>query len=264
MPAKHALTRVRSSMASNHTEFGTKSNRPRYKRKRTIFGMAKRTPDVKDLFWENTAALALEKYGPTRDGKAVNFNRLGKDAGMSASSVKRIEERADSRLETIEKVARSFGKEPWQMLLPHMDAGNQAVISIPRLANTGSMGRGRELLEHDQVIGNIVLTKEWVGNHISRPTKPENLRVIASFGDSMRPTLEDGDLCLVDIASRNPDIDGIFVLRDQSEGLLIKRVSRTARGIVVTSDNPAAPPFGALADVTIAGRVVWAWNGRKL
>lgn len=249
----------RSSIGQHHTEYGMKSNRTRYESHRTILGMAKKAPDVKDLFWENTATEMVAKYGRT------NLNALGRDAGIGPSGATRVKDRDNVGLEIVERVAKSFGKEPWQMLLPLADAGNQAVISIPRLANTGSMGKGRELLEHDQVIGNIVLTKEWVGNHISRPSKPENLRVIASFGDSMSPTLEGGDLCLVDIAVRSADVDGIFVLRDQEFGLLIKRVSRTAKGIVITSDNPAAPPFGALSDAgAIVGKVVWAWNGRKL
>lgn len=216
---------------------------------------------VKDLLWENVLAAMKKKYGKE------NLNALGRDSGIGASGVTRIKERADVRIETLENVASSFGVQPWQLLIKNISPVLERQIVVPRLDNPGSMGRGKELAEQDQVIGQMVLTENWVGMHVSRRTNPVNLRVIAAIGDSMEPTLHDGDLVLVDTGIRGVDVDGIFVLRT-SERLFIKRVSTTAdRGQVVTSDNPAAPPWGTLAgnaDVNIVGRVVWAWNGRKL
>lgn len=218
--------------------------------------------DVRDLFWGNTAAEMTRKYG------RENLQQLGRDAGIRGSGASRIKRRDNVGVEMVQKVARAFGREPWQMLFPNLASAPGAELQslvIRRLENAGAMGVGRDLMPHDQVVEHIAVSRDWVGMHVPRSTNPENLRVIAAIGDSMKPTLNDGDFVLVDTAVRAVDVDGIFVLRDVPNGLLIKRISRTADGPLITSDNPHAPPFGKLSDETdIVGRVVWAWNGRKL
>jgi len=80
--------------------------------------------------------------------------------------------------------------------------------------------------------------------------------IIRVRGDSMAPGLADGDELLVNEASRTPDArGGVYVVRVEG-ALLVKRVRRQGRALVVTSDNPDAPPVGSGA-VQVIGRVVW-------
>ena len=95
--------------------------------------------------------------------------------------------------------------------------------------------------------------------------QPDRVSAVVVRGDSMAPTLADGDLILVDHAAADrPLADGIHVLR-RDGALLVKRLSReVAGGWIVASDNPAVPdehgvPARALA---IVGRV--AWFGRAV
>ena len=95
---------------------------------------------------------------------------------------------------------------------------------------------------------------------------PAALSMIRVAGDSMAPTLADGDRIMVDRgAADRPLRDGIHVVR-LDDALVVKRVAVTgdAARVVLTSDNPAAvdPGERALADVTVVGRVVWV--GRRL
>jgi phage repressor protein C with HTH and peptisase S24 domain len=94
---------------------------------------------------------------------------------------------------------------------------------------------------------------------------PSEVSMIYVRGDSMQPTIMDGDMLLV--SSHVEQIrDGIYVSR--YDGLLqVKRLQRQPKGVIrVTSDNPAYDPFSVNlqdegTDFVIVGRVVWV--GRK-
>ena len=82
--------------------------------------------------------------------------------------------------------------------------------------------------------------------------------IIRVEGDSMAPTLEDGDEILVDRDRRRPDgRRGIFVLRVEGT-LMVKRLRSAVGGIELVSDNPAYPPrLVPKRAVEVIGRVAW-------
>jgi phage repressor protein C with HTH and peptisase S24 domain len=89
--------------------------------------------------------------------------------------------------------------------------------------------------------------------------------VIRVDGDSMAPTLSDGDEILVDREDGAGRVrDGIYVLRIEGT-LVVKRVAVGPGGrLAVRSDNQAYPGWPDLdpAAVDLVGRVVWV--GRRL
>jgi phage repressor protein C with HTH and peptisase S24 domain len=93
---------------------------------------------------------------------------------------------------------------------------------------------------------------------------PAALSAIRVEGDSMVPTLADGDDILVD-RSPAPLRDGIYVLRIDG-ALNVKRLAiNPAPGrVAIRSDNPAYPgwPDCDLSTIDVIGRVVWV--GRRL
>lgn len=83
-------------------------------------------------------------------------------------------------------------------------------------------------------------------------------------GDSMIPTLVNGDWMMVDTTKREVALGGMFLLRD-GETLMVKRVEPLPLSghILVKSDNPLVPAFEAGPDqIEIMGRVVWI--GRRI
>lgn len=153
-----------------------------------------------------------------------------------------------------------------QNLIKASCAEHSGKIEIPVLAAMPSMGGGEPLnYDGDQIIDVLPVSRYWLERNVK--ARPDNLRVITGAGDSMQPTFLDGDLLLVDVSKSKIDIDGVYVL-SAHERLFIKRVRQRMDGsFEVSSDNPTVKTVDVLNgnhEVTVHGRVVWAWNGRAL
>lgn len=126
-------------------------------------------------------------------------------------------------------------------------------LEIPRLGLGASAGPG-SVVREEAAVGQIRFSARWLK---SQGLEPGALTVIAVEGDSMEPTLRDGDEILVDRSPR-PLRAGIHIIR-LDDVLLVKRLEPGPAGTVtIISDNPA---YGrgerSLTDVEIIGRVVW-------
>lgn len=140
-------------------------------------------------------------------------------------------------------------------------------VRIPLLANSASMGPGSDIEHDDVILGTLTVSPDWLTRRI-RPSSPGALRFIHAYGDSMSPTLEDGDVALVDTGRIDPSgADGVYVLATD-ERIFIKRVTeRFNGGHDVTSDNPTVKTVQELnggSSIRVLGKVVWVWNGKKL
>jgi phage repressor protein C with HTH and peptisase S24 domain len=137
-------------------------------------------------------------------------------------------------------------------------AGSRAVergdfIFMPR--NRIRFSSGREgVLSSEQVVDSIAFRAAWVKQALN--TESRDLILIEVVGDSMAPTVEDGDLILANLAEPRFRQDGIYLLRHDS-GLAVKRIQRRPDGkLLVRSDNPKYEAM-VVASVSIIGRVIW-------
>lgn len=145
---------------------------------------------------------------------------------------------------------------------PHSDT-----IRIPVLANSGSMGPGNDVLDADYVVGDLKLSSHWINQQI-KPANIHELRFMHAHGESMAPSFSDGDVLLVDAGARDPSsLEGVYVLEVHGK-TYIKRVRMRMDGsLEVSSDNANIKTVDVLNgdhEVRVVGRVVWAWNGKKL
>ena len=136
------------------------------------------------------------------------------------------------------------------------------MLSVPRLDVGASAGHGAAT-EGETQIGHIAFDPRWLRQICRSGTS--DLSFIRVQGDSMTPTLSDGDDILVDQSERTDRLrDGIYVLR-RDDALMVKRlgVNPSTRRVTIKSDNPAYPewPDCELATLDIIGRVVW--GGRR-
>ena len=141
-------------------------------------------------------------------------------------------------------------------------APRDQLVMVPRLLLGASAGPGA--LEGDEAPqGHIGFETIWLRRLTPNPLA---LSVIQVAGDSMIPTLADGDDILVDRADGADRIrDGIYVLRVDDE-LIVKRlaVNPAQRQFTIRSDNPAYPDWTDVDPdaVDVVGRVIW--TGRRI
>lgn len=126
-------------------------------------------------------------------------------------------------------------------------------VDLPRLPLGASAGPGA--VAHDeQSIGTFRFSRRWLRG---QGMDPAMLSAILVSGDSMEPTLRDGDEILVDRTPRSLR-DGIHVVRVE-DALMVKRLDTGLPGkIALVSDNPAYRTMELAADeLKVIGRVVW-------
>jgi len=133
---------------------------------------------------------------------------------------------------------------------------------IPLYDVHGSEGPGTIVAEDDEKpVAALDFRKEWI--HKELHLSIEGLQLITTTGDSMAPTLNPGDILLVEKYRGQPVTDGIYVIKLDG-ALLVKRIQHLpGRQLKVTSDNPYCSDFNvtldmATTDFEIYGRVVWA------
>ncbi|MEH6756908.1 MAG: S24 family peptidase [Parasphingorhabdus sp.] len=135
------------------------------------------------------------------------------------------------------------------------------MVRIKQLDLGASAGPG-SLADNETPENSMAFGAKWLKQ---LGTDPAKLSLISVDGDSMDPTLCDGDDIMVDhSAAERPLRDGIHVLR-MDDVLLVKRLALLPTGkLSIRSDNSRYPNWDDVApqDVNIIGRVVW--TGRRL
>jgi len=203
-------------------------------------------------------------------GRGVSLSALSAMLGRNAAYLQQFVRKGSPRkLEETDRrtLATFFGVEEGELGAPPVAALVAATgvntpriraktaewVDIPRLALGASAGPGAVAIDEDAG-DRFRFRQRWLR---TLGLDPAQLSVIEVTGDSMDPTLRDGDEILVD-RSQRPWRDGIHVVRID-DVLLVKRLEQGAAGMIgVISDNPAYPrTLRAAADVMIVGRVVW-------
>jgi len=133
----------------------------------------------------------------------------------------------------------------YQPGIPLVYEGNEDGIVIPLLGNAASAGYGNELDDDDTPVRYV-----QVPRHLS---KFPHLASLPIKGDSMEPTLHDGDLVVCD--GGDWDGDGIYVLKTH-DTFYVKRVQVTSQGYEVISDNKMYKSITESAEsLSIVGKV---------
>ena len=143
-------------------------------------------------------------------------------------------------------------------------ASTAAMVTVPRLDVGASAGAGG-FAEGEGAQAHFAFDRGWIRQLGASPTQ---LALIRVQGDSMVPTLGDGDDIMVDAGDAIDRLrDGIYVLRRDGM-LLVKRLARQISGgaarVAIISDNDAYPSDHnvPIDDLDVVGRVVWV--GRRV
>ncbi|MEM8798698.1 MAG: S24 family peptidase [Pseudomonadota bacterium] len=135
-------------------------------------------------------------------------------------------------------------------------------IYISQYDVAASAGHGA-LVDREEPLTTLAFRKSWIQS--MGYSSARDLAIIQVEGDSMLPTLADGDHILIDLTEDRSLRDGVYVIRFENT-LQVKRISLnpTTASVAVRSDNPAYEnwPDCPVERIDFVGRVIWV--GRKL
>lgn len=139
------------------------------------------------------------------------------------------------------------------------------VVEVERFDIAASMGPGTEPQEMNMVVEHMRLDANWVRQNLVY-TSIDNLKLISGRGDSMAPTIRNGDALLVDSGVTSVESDAIyfFLMRGQQH---VKRIQRNLDGLTIISDNgqyrEIDVPGDREGDITVLAQIIYWWTGRS-
>ncbi len=130
-------------------------------------------------------------------------------------------------------------------------------VSVPRYGVSVSAGGG-SLVGSEEVLDYMRFRRDWLVT--GKGLNPANLLMVNVVGDSMEPTLSEGDMVLVDTVHAPFKSDGVYIVQE-GDRLWVKRVQYCFGGeLTIKSDNKKYDPWvfreDELNGVRIIGRVV--------
>ncbi|HCM04946.1 MAG TPA: LexA family transcriptional repressor [Oceanospirillales bacterium] len=134
---------------------------------------------------------------------------------------------------------------------------NQDLIFAPMFDVQASAGLGNEVVAED-VEDYFAFNKSFLSRQLN--VSSEQLVFVTISGDSMLPTLHDGDRVLVDMSQKAVSHEGLYLLQSE-DGLMAKRLSDKQGELSVVSDNPEYDNWKILPANReanpVAGKIVW-------
>ena len=204
--------------------------------------------------------------------KGVDYAQLSARIGRNPAyiqqyikrgSPRRLGEQDRARIAAYLGVSEALlGGPALRVAAPTPRARGRDLVLVPKLAIGASAGPGASV-DGEAVEGEDAFDPRWQRD---LGADPRALSIIRVEGDSMAPTLGDGDDILVDGGDAAARLrDGIYVLR-MDDVLMVKRVARAPGPgrVSVISDNPHYRSWDDLPlnAIRLVGRVVW--TGRRV
>ena len=206
------------------------------------------------------AAIAAAGMTLKQASKALGRNDAYLQQYLYRGTPRRLPEPLRLRLAEITGADQADFLDPaLRALRPPSNGGDDRTVRVPLHAVRAAAGGGSVADEAAGGRDSLAFPPTLLRRITAAPAS--GLKLLSISGDSMSPTLEDGDLVMVDTQRRMPSPPGIFIL-DDGVGLVAKRVDAIPNSwplaLRLSSDNPAYSNYRRQVDeVHIVGRVVW-------
>jgi len=199
------------------------------------------------------------------DPKLTKLDRIAEACGTTLDALlgRKPPAPADTNL-----ITNAFGLVPGDRALQRLKGPDDAIpegfVAVPYLDVRASAGPGRASLPAEIVAAeHFLFSRAWLR---TLNVVPENAELLRAEGDSMYPTIQDGDLMLVDRGHGDIVHGKIYVLVVH-DLVVVKRVNMlTIGGMILISDNERYPSEtigrADIGNLNFQGRV--AWYGRAM
>ena len=197
------------------------------------------------------------------EGGGFNQKSLARAAGLNETAVRDIliGKSKHPRHDTVQKIAGALGCTLSALIEPGAPPPGPSVASgrfedelvfVPTYEVAAAAGDGI-IIDVEYETGRLAFRHDWLRSVTS--ARSDDLAVITVHGDSMFPTLADGDTILVDQTQRAPARDGIYIVRF-GEFVLVKRllIDPVRREVTISCDNQNYPRLAPVDPATSTSR----------
>jgi phage repressor protein C with HTH and peptisase S24 domain len=195
--------------------------------------------------------------------RAGSANALAKAAGLSPSGFHRYLTGGEPSRKVLVALARAAnvnllwlatGEGAMDASEPPVRTGMETLTRVP-LYDAASAEGGNGASHDRKQLRALAFCRKWLGVH---GLEARDLTALTVRGNSMEPTIRNGDTVLIDLGKKEIVDGDIFLVRDARSALL-KRVQRQLGGkLRLVCDNPDYPVVECKeSSVEIVGRVVW-------
>ena len=215
----------------------------------------------------------MAEYGLTTQQQLADFAGVSKglvgqwfngSTGLGAKPLSAFDKKTSF---SINWLADGTGDKYKTHVLPAItESESEDRIRFPRLNAEATCGAAGTINDHYiEVVDYVTLAAAWarekLGGNLNK------IQVITAHGDSMEPTIENGDVMFVDTAVEAFEGDGLYLLW-YIDGLKAKRLQSTVGGgLMIISDNSSYRTETVRGEdlnaVHIIGRIRGAWRLRQ-
>lgn len=184
-------------------------------------------------------------------------------AGKSYRTLERYFAGHDASVDAVIKIAKATDTPVEAILFGDAPAprtvANDDFVAVPRYAAALSAGGGAMVEGDIEVVEMVMFRRAWM-KRIG--VNPLQAHVIPVIGDSMQPTLVEGDVVLADTGDTDIVGGGIFVIVQAGHARVKRLTMRGDGSVMVISDNrdiypPETVPAEGADNFRIVGRVRW-------
>ena len=235
---------------------------------RNAFASLRRDAATKPPTVDNTEGFA-GRLRFLRDASRLQNIQLAVALGVSEGGLKKwlsgVAEPSLRNLVNIQEVTgvafqwMATGEGPMFDSVQEPAALASGLVYVPRYDVRVAAGAG-QIVESESIRAFLAFREDWIRSRLRR--NPANLVAFEAYGDSMEPTIADGDVILVDTSEVRVRGSAIYVVRAGEEAI-VKRIELDLDGsLVIKSDNPTYEQRTLRGDqldqVRVLGKVVWA------
>lgn len=225
-------------------------------------------PSVNILFMTNPVVEAVEREISLRGGTDWLYKRF-QEMGVDLYPQKwdKWKERGIPK-KNLPHISKLFAWDLIQLTEGRITPATQTdEFMAPYFNVRASMGKGFPAPDYEEIVNEISISRRWISENLT-VSSLSNLALLTAYGDSMKPTFNDGDVVIVDRGITDINMDAVFVLERENE-LYIKRIQRRLDGSIrIISDNKEYDDYDItrkdLGLISVLGRVLSAWTSKKL
>lgn len=200
----------------------------------------------------------------------IGIRELARKIGVShpvVSSWKRGD--TEPRGDNLEALAEFFKVTPAFLKFGEVGTGmvstvecDDGSVSIPVLDVSASCGGENGLSPDVTLVKMLRVSQEWLDGRLPHWVNRNCLHIITADGDSMEPTISNGDFVIIDSSRRTITTDAVYAL-SYAGTIFLKRVQVNPDGrLHLLSDNSRYQPMEVtdVNSLNVVGRCVFACN----